>query len=750
MAEPTLVSEKALQKVVDHLTCPVCKEEYQPNSGLKQPRVLPCLHVYCQECLGRLQVSEGGKETARCPICRHVYPLPEGGSSALPLAFFIHHLFEVRDILQRVRQPDKVQCEKCGEGEVMGFCRNCVMVVCQVCVMMHKRWDEFKSHVVVTLDDIQSTAASLKPSCSTTAMCPKHPTEVIKIFCETCSELICCDCTVKTHRDHNYDLMSDALPRHKEAISNSLKPLRKHLDIINAAMAEVGERVVWVQGEGEEAKEEVSKTIDDLVDVLLARKAALVAQVDQTVGVTCKALSAQREEFELTHTLLANCIAHVEASLKSGTPEEVLGMEGQVVARVEQLATEFDSSQFQLKPQNHVYVTFPNLNAACQKAGSAVISSIAPTICYATGLGLERVLVNTMKKITIFTVDGNNTKCSVPSEYISAVVQLGSGNIMRCQVVREAEGVWSLEYIAHSAGLYKLSITVCGQHIRDSPFTVQASTTLDKHGVHVRSITGLKSPQRMVFNREGDIVVAEHDASRVVVLTRQGQRKTEIRIKATNMSNKTNPYAVTVTPDNHMLVTEGSTLRQYTMLGELVQSVGADTVGQLFITPVAVAVNQTSGVVYVTDTLNSHRVHIFNPDLTHIRSFGGEGKQPGQFDYPVGIAVWPSGNVLVADHFNNRVQEFNAGGEFLRVVGEGTLRDPASVTTDDNDYIYILEQSRNNNRVSIFSHDGTYIKSFGSYGKKEGEFNDPYGIALDHNGYLYVCDSGNHRIEVFK
>ena len=758
MAQPTLASEKALQKVADHLSCPVCLDDYQPDSGLKQPRVLPCLHVYCQECLGRLQVSEGGKETARCPTCRRVYPLPEGGAAALPSAFFIHHLFEVRDILQRARQPDKVQCEKCGEGEVRGFCRDCAKFVCQVCVTMHKRWDELKSHVIVTLDEVQSTAASLKPAQKVTTKCSKHPKKTIKIYCGTCSELICRDCTVKTHHGHNCDLMSDALPRHKKIISDSLKPLREQLGIVAAAMAEVGECAVRLQGEGEETKERVSKTIDDLVAILLARKAALVAEVDRTVGVACKALSAQLEEFELTHTQLASCTAYVEGSLESGTPEEVLGMEAQVVARVDQLAAEFDSSRFQLQPQNHVYVTFPDLTAACQIPGSVattredlsqVLAIYDASSCRASGVSLNKDIVGVKRTLAVHTVDASGRKCSLPSSCVAANLSCPGQGPVQCRVVGKAEGVWSVEYTAPSAGQYQLSITVCGQHIRDSPYTVQASTTLDIQGVHVRSITGLKGPKRMAFTREGDIVVAEHNASRVAVFTRQGQKKTEIEIKKTEMSSSTKPHAVAVTPDNHLLVTVGRTLRRYTMQGELVQSVGADTVGKQFRTPFAVAVNQTSGVVYVTDSLNSQRVHIFNPDLTHIRSIGGAGQQAGKFNFPLGIAVRPSGNVLVADCYNHRVQEFSAGGEFLRVVGEGRLKEPGSVTTDDKDYMYILAQSPKNS-VSIFNHEGKYIKSFGSQGEKEGEFNVPYGIALDHDGYPYVCDFGNSCIQVFK
>ena len=42
--------------------------------------------------------------------------------------------------------------------------------------------------------------------------CPtcRSPTcRPLEIFCETCEELICHNCTVKKHKDHDYDVVSD-------------------------------------------------------------------------------------------------------------------------------------------------------------------------------------------------------------------------------------------------------------------------------------------------------------------------------------------------------------------------------------------------------------------------------------------------------------------------------------------------------------------------------------------------------------
>ncbi len=58
---------------------------------------------------------------------------------------------------------------------------------------------------------------------------------------------------------------------------------------------------------------------------------------------------------------------------------------------------------------------------------------------------------------------------------------------------------------------------------------------------------------------------------------------------------------------------------------------------------------------------------------------GGKGTGKGQFDSPTGIAVDGSGNVLVADTNNGRIEKFSPTGAFLSILGtkgtgQGQLR----------------------------------------------------------------------------
>jgi sugar lactone lactonase YvrE len=51
-------------------------------------------------------------------------------------------------------------------------------------------------------------------------------------------------------------------------------------------------------------------------------------------------------------------------------------------------------------------------------------------------------------------------------------------------------------------------------------------------------------------------------------------------------------------------------------------------------------------------------------------------------------------------------------------------------------------------RISRFTKDGTFIKSFGRYGTGPGEFRTPHDITLDPQGRLFVADRGNMRIQI--
>jgi len=195
----------------------------------------------------------------------------------------------------------------------------------------------------------------------------------------------------------------------------------------------------------------------------------------------------------------------------------------------------------------------------------------------------------------------------------------------------------------------------------------------------------------------------------------------------------------------------------------------------------------TSGHIYVADSGN-HRIEVFNPNNTTGIVWGSQGTGKGQFDYPQGIAVPEPGHVYVADSLNNRIQYFQllnncpqgtstvtAGVCFVKEWGkpgtaDGQFDRPADVTVSDG-IVYVVDA--NNNRIQVFTKEGTFIKKFGSEcliktglepskGCKkpatngplelgelgDGQFKYPAGITVRSNT-IFVADNFNDRIQAF-
>jgi len=152
----------------------------------------------------------------------------------------------------------------------------------------------------------------------------------------------------------------------------------------------------------------------------------------------------------------------------------------------------------------------------------------------------------------------------------------------------------------------------------------------------------------------------------------------------------------------------------------------------VMVTPHGIAVDK-QGNVWIADFSGNkdgtkgHQVHKFSPKGEKLLSLGTAGKPggaDGQFNQPNDVIVGPDGSIYVADGHDAQ------GMITANAVAEGIKRGATS-------------------RISKFSPDGKFIKSWGGIGVKHGEFRTPHALAFDSRGRLWVADRGNHRIEIF-
>ena len=131
------------------------------------------------------------------------------------------------------------------------------------------------------------------------------------------------------------------------------------------------------------------------------------------------------------------------------------------------------------------------------------------------------------------------------------------------------------------------------------------------------------------------------------------------------------------------------------------------------------------------------------------------GYIPNMFNEPNAIAVDSlSGSLYVADTGNYRIQQFSHNGTFINTWGsEGDansqFKSPGDISVNPSSgSVYVADTG--NNRIQQFSHNGTFINAWGSYGTSSGQFIGPSGIAVNpSSGSVYVADTGNNRVQQF-
>ena len=152
----------------------------------------------------------------------------------------------------------------------------------------------------------------------------------------------------------------------------------------------------------------------------------------------------------------------------------------------------------------------------------------------------------------------------------------------------------------------------------------------------------------------------------------------------------------------------------------------------LMVTPHGIHVD-AQGNVWIADFAGNkeetkgHQVHKFSPTGEKLLSLGTAGKPgnaDGQFNQPNDVVVGPDGSIYVSDGHDGQGMTTNAA------IAEGLKRGATA-------------------RISKFTPDGKFIKSWGGLGVRHGEFRTPHALVFDAKGRLWVADRGNHRIEIF-
>ncbi|GAB4348675.1 MAG: hypothetical protein Kow006_09610 [Gammaproteobacteria bacterium] len=218
------------------------------------------------------------------------------------------------------------------------------------------------------------------------------------------------------------------------------------------------------------------------------------------------------------------------------------------------------------------------------------------------------------------------------------------------------------------------------------------------------------------------------------------------------------PHGIAVDTIGRVYVTDSKARRVviYDPLGLYLGSVGS---ASDLDRPTGLAVSPSGDRIYVVDTggveSERHRVVVYSPDGSVLRTIGTRGKKPGEFNLPTDVEVDGEGNLYVLDAGNFRVQIIDPEGQPIRAFGSvgngfGQFARPKGLTLDAQGNIYVSDASFAN--VQIFNRQGQLLLPIGNKQIEDGpgHLALPAGLDIDETGRIYIVDQLFRKLEVIR
>lgn len=545
--------------------------------------------------------------------------------------------------------------------------------------------------------------------------------------------------------------------------------------------------------EGVQEREAAQHYFGQLQAALQQRQAQVERDVDALVGRKTRALQAQGNRLQAAAMMVQKQADQLQQHMDCGHASGALSLSDEITTDIaRQRAAESGQCALEAVEWAGVKVVWDPTAAASVEQAMARLGPVADTNSLSAadskmqwehlGPGVtlceakldEEVAV----EITAFNSAGVGLGCGghgltarlvrTGGEKAAAAEALsecqGGQETVECWVEDHRDGTYVLRVRPEKLGDYAVVATCRGATLSAGLRLAVRPCALVVVGKGGNGPSQFNAPRHVAVSRDGSVFVADSGNNRVQVFRSDGSFVRMWGIAGSCHSQFSSPHGITVSPDGDMVYVADSTNHRVQVFrsidGSFVSTWGNGPAqwqhqGQ-FTSPYGIAASN-GDMVYVADT-NNQRMQVFRNKGTFVRMWGSGGpgsNGQGQFHKPTGIAVSPDGAfVYVADTNNHRIQVFRSDGTFVRTwgsygQGQGQFYSPNGIAvSSDGDMLYVSDSS--NHRIQVFRSDGTFAYMWGVKGSDPGQFNEPFGIAVSPDGCLLcVTESANQRVQVF-
>ena len=459
------------EKVRQEVTCAICLEL------LDDPKSMPCLHTYCKKCLREALAKRPhdpdlprDRPAINCPLCRAEVALSDQGIEALPTNFSATRLVETVQLQDKLEQNKTPLCDGCKKNDAAASCCDCGgFFLCANCIMVHKNVPATKNHTLMTLKDLSTPKTSVA-SVKSFPICQKHPEEMLKLYCQDCEILVCRDCVLVTHKNHNYSFVDDVIEGEKQLLKDTtLQELDKILASTNEAINGVEQTQAKVLSHNDQHITQLNKTFQEITDMANKHKQIVLDEINQITKDDLSPLQKQQDNLTMLKKNVEKCHDFTSNTLRTGTNSEIMSARKQMLERTKHLKELHDGSQLSPITKSTKTVSYQLLKINVEIEQVAVFLDLQQ--CCIDVVPLE-IYEKEMATLNVILKDTKGQPICTAANIFTAGITTAGNTDVASSVKELGDGKYSVSFTPVAPVEHVVSIQINGRHITNSPTTI--------------------------------------------------------------------------------------------------------------------------------------------------------------------------------------------------------------------------------------------------------------------------------------
>ncbi|XP_066269863.1 tripartite motif-containing protein 3-like [Branchiostoma lanceolatum] len=252
MAAVQAVPSSLGEQIREELTCSICLGPFT------RPKVLPCQHTFCQDCLQKL--TEGETTFFKCPVCRQWVRKPPKGVQDLP-----------------------------------------------------------NNRLVSSLQTrIRRQATALKKKEESKDLCVLHLSEEIKLYCQQCDVPVCNECLDQKHSDHRTISLKKAVQERKTPVQALIDEGRNNLVTYCTFVKSLRDKEKTLKEQKQQTKDSIIAAYSQMMQKLADSRDHLLSEVEENDKENMEIIQKERDRVLLDVSELSAACDRADEEMDRG------------------------------------------------------------------------------------------------------------------------------------------------------------------------------------------------------------------------------------------------------------------------------------------------------------------------------------------------------------------------------------------------------------------------------------------------